>query len=226
MEKILLGIPGLDEMLQGGVPRNHNILVAGGPGTGKTTFGMQYLYKGIKDYNEKGLFLSLEQKPEKIIEDLESSYGWDLKKEVKNKNLIVQSVDRYNFQNLLDICQSSVTQLGVKRVVLDTVTMLRLFFKDNFEFRKGLFNLLDFLSSLDATVVLTSERDYSLREDARFGLEEFIADGVILLYNLPKRNERVSALEILKMRGTNHSRSIYPLQMTSIGLEVVPEEML
>jgi len=226
MKKILLGIPGLDEMLEGGVPSNHNILVAGGPGAGKTTFGMQYLYRGVKDFGEKGLFITLEQKPEKIINDLETSYGWDLKKEIKNKNLFIQSVDRFNFQNLLDICQSAVVNLGIKRIVLDTVTILRLFFKDDFEFRKGLFNLLDFLSSLDATVVLTSERDYSLREDARFGLEEFISDGVILLYNLPRRNERVGALEILKMRGTNHSRSIYPLQMTSNGLEVVPEEML
>ena len=226
MDRITLGITGLDEMLGGGVPKNHNVLVAGGPGTGKTTFGIQYLYQGIKNHNEKGLFITLEEKSESIIKNMEESFDWKLKEEINNGNLLIQSVDRYNFQNLLDVCQSSVVNHGVKRVVLDTVTMLRLFFKDDFEFRKGLFNLLDFLGSMDATVVLTSERNYSQREEASFGLEEFISDGVILLYNLPRKNERITALEILKMRGVKHSKSIYPFQISKSGISVVPEEIL
>ncbi len=225
MKKIPLGIPGLDEMLGGGVPENHSILVCGGPGTGKTSFGMQYLYKGAL-MGEKGAFISLEQKSKRIVEDVQNAFSWNVEEEIEKGNLLMLDVDRYNFQNMIDLVQSSVMHHKVKRVVIDTITMLRLFFRDDYEFRKGLFNLLDFLSSINVTTIATVEKPYSVREEAVFGLEEFIADGVIMLYNMPKKNQRIRALEVLKMRGTDHSKSIYPFQIASDGLNVLLEEVL
>ncbi len=225
VEKIPLGINGLDKMLGGGVPKNHHVLVAGGPGTGKTSFGMQYLMKGV-ELGEKGVFITLEQKSERIIRDMEAAFNWDIRKAIDDGKLMVIDIDRYNFQHLMDVVQSCSVTHKAKRIVIDTLTMLRLFFKDDLEFRKGLFNLLDFLSSIDATAVITAEKPYSVREEVKFGLEEFVVDGVIMLYNMPKKNQRIRALEVLKMRGTDHSQGMFPFQITKEGIVVLLEEVL
>jgi KaiC/GvpD/RAD55 family RecA-like ATPase len=225
IQRVPLGIKGLDDMLKGGIPRNHHVVITGGPGTGKTSFCMQYLWMGITQFDEWGVFITLEEKPEKIIGDVKAAFGWDLDYEIKKGRLSIIAPDKYNFQNLMDLIQAEVLQQGMKRIVIDPLTMLRLFFKDDFDFRKNLFNMLDFLGSMDCTVLLTAERPYAQRENMEFQLEEFITDGVIALYNIPRKNERIRALEILKMRGTSHSSNVYPFQITDKGIVVVPEEI-
>lgn len=224
--RVSTGIKGFDEMLGGGFPKKHNVLIAGGPGTGKTSFCMEYLYRGAMK-GENGAFITLEEPPEKIIGDTASSFDWaEFPKFLKDGTLSVASCETYNFQNLMDLLQSKVTQHNVKRVAIDSLTMLSIFFTEEHILRKNFAEMLRFLSGMDCTAMLTVERPFMDRDRMIFSFEEFVADSVIVLYNLPRRNERVRALEVLKMRGSAHSKNIYPFEITRDGLVVYPQEIL
>lgn len=225
VERVPTGIAGLDEMLGGGFLKQRNVMVIGGPGTGKTTFAMEFLYRGALA-GEKGLMIMLEEKPEKLIENISMGLDWTLAEEVKKGNIIMVSVDSFDWNRLTDILQSYITRHGVKRVVIDTLTLLKLNTPDQFEFRRQIIGLIGFLDNLDCTVLFTAEASYPTREEATYSLEEFIVDGVIAMYNLPIKNERRRALEILKMRGVAHSNAMYPFKITKSGIVVYPEEII
>lgn len=222
---VLTGIEGLDEMLGGGFLKGRHVMVTGGPGTGKTTFCMEFLYRGALQ-GEKGLMVLLEEKPEKLLDNFKQGLDWDLKAQIDKGNLTLVSVDSFNWERLTDVLQSYITRHGVKRVVIDTLTLLKMNTKDEFDFRRNLIGLLGFLENLDCTVVMTAEESYPNRERATYSLEEFIVDGVVALYNLPIKNERRRALEILKMRGANHSNAMYPFKITRDGIVVYQEEII
>jgi len=225
VERVLTGIEGFDDMLGGGFLKRRHVLVRGGPGSGKTTFSMEFLYRGALA-GEKGLMVLLEEKPEKLLENLSNGLDWDLKGQIDKGNLVLISVDSFSWEHLSDVIQSYIIRHGVKRVVIDTLTLLKLNTKDEFDFRRNLIGLLAFLESLDCTVLLTAESSTTAREGTAYSLEEFIVDGVVALYSVPVKNERRRALEILKMRGVNHSNAMYPFKITSDGIVVYQEEII
>ncbi len=134
VERVPTGIEGLDEMLGGGFLKKRNVMVIGGPGTGKTTFAMEFLYRGAL-MGEKGLHIMLEEKPEKLIENIEQGLDWKVQEQIDHGNLILVSVDSFNWERLMDTIQSYITRHQVKRVVIDTLTLLKMNTKDQFEFR-------------------------------------------------------------------------------------------
>ncbi|MEM3030869.1 MAG: ATPase domain-containing protein [Candidatus Micrarchaeia archaeon] len=219
--RVKTGVRGLDEMLKGGIPARHHVLVCGGPGTGKTLFAMQYIYSGAKE-GEKGVYITLEEDPKRIIENAKAAFpGWeDIDKLVEEQKIFVVKPDRHNFVNFSDMLQSYITQHGVKRAAVDSATILKMSFDDPAEFRRRLFDFLSFLGNLDCTVVLTAELSNASRERMRFSLEQFVADGVIVVYNLERGEKRLRALEVLKMRGTDHVRDLVPMKFTPNGIEV------
>ena len=225
LERVKTGIEGLDSMLKGGIPKRHHVLFAGGPGTGKTTMAMEFLYHGAQA-GETCAFISLEEKPDRIIENIYSTFsGWkDLKKLIKDEKLIIVKAEKWNFENLVDMIQSLVDHRGVKRLVVDSSTLLKLYFNSKLEFRRKLFELMDFLANIDCTMVLTAELPTSDRSLMRHGVEQFVADGIIVLYNLEKAEKRVRAIEVLKMRGTDHAREIAPIKFSPDGIEVFEGE--
>lgn len=199
MEKIerrKTGIKGLDDMLKGGLPDHNHVVVCGGPGTGKTLFGMEFLYNGAKA-GEKGLFISLEELPEMIVNNTSAAFPeWkDLRKLVEEKKLIIVKPDQYDFANFSDILQAYITQHGVRRAVIDSATILKLSFEKDLEFRKRLVEFLSFVRKLDCTTLLTAEMSMPVRGMMRYTLEHFVADGVVVLYNLEKGERRIRALE-------------------------------
>jgi len=226
VERVKTGIDGLDEMLNGGIPRNHHVVVCGGPGTGKTTFGTQYLYKGAKDFGETGAYITLEEQPDKIIEDAKQAFPqWtDFQQLLDQRKINFVSVGKRDFTHFLDVIQSFVTQHNAKRVVIDSSTILELYFGSPYEYRQNLFDLLDFLGRLDCTVLIIAEHSSPDREKMTYDLTQFLADGVILLYNLPREEKRLRGLEILKMRGTDHSHNFVPMKFSDAGIVVFPEE--
>lgn len=237
IERVRTGVPGLDDMLNGGIPKKHHTVLVGGPGTGKTTFGMQFLYKGVKDAGEKGAFISLEEQPARIMENVRQAFpGWlDFEELVKNKSLLIEkrqplaawsTGEKYapGFEHFLDMVQSLVTQEGYKRVVIDSITILKLYFHSPSEFRRNVFQLMELVGNLDATLIFTAEAKSAERERLEFELEHYVADGVIALYNLPREEKLVRALQVHKMRGTSHSTKMVPLQFTPDGVVVYPEE--
>ncbi len=133
-------------------------------------------------------------------------------------------IEKHKFYNLVDLIQAYVTQHNAKRVVIDSATVLKLYFESSLEYRKNIFDLLDFLSNLYCTTLVTEEIPGQSREEMTFGIEVFVADGAVLLYNIPREEKRVRAVEVLKMRGTDHARNIAPLKFTPNGIAVYPEE--
>jgi len=225
MKKVKTGIKGLDEMLEGGIPEKHHVLVCGGPGTGKTILCMEYLYRGA-EMGEKGLFITLEENPDRIIENMKHAFPkWTkFEKFINERKIIIEKPNRYDFKNFSDIFQSYVTVHKVKRAVIDSATILKLSFESPMEFRKRLFDFLSFVTNLDCTVLLTSELSIPFRDKMRFSLEQFVVDGVIILYSVQRKEKRIRALEILKMRGTNHAKDLVPFKITSNGIVVYKGE--
>lgn len=241
----MTGIPGLDEMLNGGIPRRHTVLVSGGPGTGKSTFAMQFLYNGIAKYGEPGVYLSLEERPEDLVRNF-SRYGWDMDK-VEILSIVptgkLSSKDlrkgRFTFKTkegyregtfsmdlVREIIGSKAREIGAKRVVLDSISALSLHLEDRFVLRQEILATVHLLKELGTTSIITTETPEGERGLSRFGVEEFVAEGVIGVYNIKLGSKRVRGIEILKMRGTKHSQNISLMEITDKGIVVYPDENL
>ena len=218
------GIDGLDEMLGGGFPAGHVVLVTGLPGTGKTCFGLQYLLSGAA-HGDKGLFLSLEE-DQPALEATARQFGWPIEEAVRSKALTVARLDPRDAKQDLHRIQSELgkefSQLGVKRIVVDSVSLLNMLSDDEPSRRATLFSLASACRAAGATTVLTAEADPVHPEVSRDGLSEYVADGVILLgYSTAADGRRVGlALRVLKMRRTAHVRSLRPYSIGSHGITV------
>ncbi len=225
MDILKTGIPGLDESLGGGLPKNHSILVIGGPGTGKTIFSMQFLYNGIRKYKEKGLYITLEESPDKIMDNMKNAFGWNLAKLVKDKQLFFEAPRNFVLKDLLDLIDKAVDR-GVKRIVLDSVNLLTLGFESGYKFRRGFYELLDKIRQFDCTMMITAERNTNELGKPHVGLEEYLVDGVIVLYNPTKEDSRLRAIEIMKMRGINHSNKLVPFGIEKDGISVYHKQRI
>lgn len=222
IERVKIGIPGVDEILNGGVPDNNLVLLTGSTGTGKTTFGLQYLVEGAKQ-GESGVYITLEEEAERLKRD-GSIFGWNIEElEEKNRMTIIRP-DLYKYNLLLSDIQDSVERINAKRLVLDSVSFLGSYFKDRFELRRNILELSKILKRLDCTSLVISEIEEGSNKLSRFGVEEFSSDGIILLYYLQQRNLFVRAISVRKMRSSSHSQKIYPMEISENGIIVYPDE--
>ncbi len=223
MERVPTGIPGLDELIEGGLPKRSVVLLSGGPGTGKTTFGIQYLIGGAKN-GENGAFISLEEDVDRIMMNM-SRYNWDLKRYIDEKKIVITRMEVYSFDTLKGQIENLIDRFGIKRLVIDSLTIIGFFFKDVFKLRRGIFEISDSLKKLDVTTIMTSEVPAeSYDKISTFGVEEFAVDGVIRLYRMRKGNVYLRYLSIIKMRGTKHSDKMHPIEFTPDGIVVYPTE--
>ncbi|MFH1338042.1 MAG: ATPase domain-containing protein, partial [Nanoarchaeota archaeon] len=156
VERIRTGIPGLDEIMHGGIPKNQIILLAGTSGTGKTTICTQYCYQGAKLYNENAVFLSLEE-PAEFIKNNAKLFGWDFKELEKKGKVAFIKYDPYRIEDVFDILDSKIREIKAKRVVVDSVSALGLYVRDEAELRSMIFNLSTTLRKLNCTALLVSE---------------------------------------------------------------------
>jgi len=235
MEKIKTNIKGLDVLLGGGIPLRHNVFICGGPGTGKTCISMEFLYRGALS-GDNGLFLSLEEDTDSLIENINSTFTkWNkFNQLIKEKKLSIVTQEsyvhvdtpetgvspHYTYSKLQDKLNEVIEERKIKRVVIDSASILNLFFDDDLEYRRTVLNLLRDLKKRGCTALLTAELQDVGRERLRFAIEHFVADGVILLYLLEQQEKRISAIEVLKMRGTEHSKVLTPFKITPNGVEV------
>jgi circadian clock protein KaiC len=237
------GIEGLDELISGGFPRGRVILVLGGPGAGKTILASQFLYKGISEYNENGIFVSLDESQNNYFPEM-MKFGWDFKKaEEEGKFLFVDATrlsrvailkekmlkeetsslrgKQLQIDKLIEDLQAKIQQIGAKRVVLDTLASLFYRFMDPIERRTAGVDLIEALSDLGATAIVTTELSY-LGLERNLMDEEFLVHGVIMMQTLFSGGTTTRALQVEKMRGANVNPNLVPYTIDRNGIEIFP----
>lgn len=224
MERVKTGIPGLDEMLWGGLlPQTAN-LVEGAPGTGKTTLGMQFIYHGIVACDEPGLILTFEEFPQQYYSDA-LGFGWDFRQmERENKLRIVMSSPEVSLADLEQVggrIETLVREIGAKRILVDSLSHFERLSKDPSHLRSIVFAFINALKREGLTAMLTRESGALLGEaggaDNAFA---FLVDSYVLLRYVEIESTINKALLVLKMRGSNHDKGIRQYEITPRGIEI------
>lgn len=223
MDRIKTGIEGFDEIVKGGIPKGQIVLLSGAPGTGKTTICAQYVWEGLKKYNENGVFVSFEENA-KSIRETYKGFGYDFNQYERLGKFAFLKYDPYHIEEVFDLLESSIRDIGAKRVVIDSISALGLHVRDKAELRRMIFNLSTILKKLECTSVMVSEIVPGSKGISRHGVEEFVADSVVVLYY--ERNNLVfnRAIQIWKITGSDHSKKLHPYKITGKGIVIRPEE--
>lgn len=233
-DRCATGIQGLDDILGGGIPKGNMILISGSVGTGKTTLSLEYLVRGAEQ-GERSLFLSVTEASKKLIQNL-GTFEFFRPELVQNGSLVFVDVpviyerlglDREEFTSedtdlLVLTIRNLVQELGAKRVVLDSLTSVCYRIRREERIRDFMLKLSQELSELDCTTILVSEVGSTPGRLSLYGVEEAIVDGVILMGNTRRQGDIIRVLQVVKMRGTSHSRAQYVVELTPIGLLMAP----
>jgi len=240
LERVPTGIPGFDELCDGGLLRDRSYLISGPSGSGKTIFAMQYIVNGIQQFNEPGIFIATEERPQHLREHF-ISFGWDLEKfEDENMLAIVDAtstkiglpsdekyidVRPFDTRCLLDQIITIQDEIGARRAAVDSTTSIGFIINDPAKFRIELLKISTTMEILGLTSLLTCEViENGPDRISRFGVESFVVEGTIVLYYTKVENTRARSLEIFKMRGSNHSRKTHLFEITNKGIVVYSKE--
>jgi len=216
--RVSTGITGLDKMLQGGFLTGSCVLVTGGAGTGKTTFMLQFIWEGLKR-GENCIYITLEES----IEDLRADamqFGWDLMKYEKIGQLRIEMYDPFELTDINMRLKDLIATNNYRRVAIDSTSLFGMYIKDDYKIRKGLFSLVSAIKSSACTAVLSSEITEDSKLLSRYGVEEFVVDGVIVLRYLAMGSVVNRTLEVRKMRRTKTSEGIKSIEVTPNGIAV------
>ncbi len=217
------GLDELDELLRGGIPRGAPLLITGGAGTGKTTLCLQYIYEGAKKFGEKGVYMSYEEVPEQIIANA-SRFGWDLQALIDQGLIKIFHVPlpKINPHEQLLFMRNAIRDFGAQRAVVDSLTMMMTRVGSPDMIRNHVYNLVSILKDLECTTMIVSDPPIGARVISRFGVEESIIDGVIILKMVSEKGSRVRYLEVYKLRGVSHASGDNVMKITERGIKVFP----
>jgi len=231
LAKAATGITGLDQILLGGLPKGRPTLIAGSAGCGKTLFGLTFLVMGATQFDEPGVFMSFEERPDDLATNV-ASLGYDLPDLIKAKKLAIDHVhvDRseieesgeYDLEGLFVRLGYAMDQTGAKRVVLDTLEALFSGLTNIAVLRSELRRLFGWLKDRGATAIITAERGDSTATLTRYGLEEYVSDCVIALENRVEDQVTTRRLRVVKYRGSAHGANEYPFLIDNAGISVLP----
>ncbi|MEM4625356.1 MAG: ATPase domain-containing protein [Candidatus Pacearchaeota archaeon] len=223
------GIPGFDELCKGGFVRNSTNAIIGGPGTGKSTFLMQFLVNGALKFNENGVYISFEPSIEDLVED-GFSYGWDLVNlDKSNKCKLVKMSPKSSMKDMKEDIMNIISRYDIKRAVIDPITILLGNIDNGYQSRDVIFELSSLFKRLKVTLLIAeetaeeeiySENEFILR--AQF--VKFVSDSVIRLHSSGLGGISDRALRIIKMRRTDHIRGPVPFAITNKGILVMQEK--
>ncbi|UCE92043.1 MAG: hypothetical protein JSV90_02565 [Methanobacteriota archaeon] len=213
------GVPGLDSMLQNGFPFPSSILVAGEPGTGKTTFAVQSLFHGAID-GEKGLYITAISEPQWLVQKFLSSFSFYDQQHVEKG--MVNFIDlgpsiAKNPGDMLDIIKKKIEQFEPERIAIDPITPMTDLLQWRGETREFMHELFAYLKAFNSLVIITAEMSY---DDISHSQESYMVDGVIVLSYPEEEKVRRKFLEVLKMRGTKHTTGRQLIDITDEGLAV------
>ena len=231
MNKIPVGIKGVDDILLGGFPEGKSILISGNCGAGKTVFASHFIMEGLRN-RETAVYISLEQDKQKLIADLEEiGIMWD-PMEKKNKLRIIGGNLAYvrmlkdkrkaHFEDVIQEIKDVVVELHAKRVAIDSINLFMQLFDDLAE-QRNCFSQLNYeLQQLGCTVLYTCEIPEQGQNLSWYGFEEFVVDGVLLLKRNHEKELNMNRrfFEVIKMRGMDYKEGSFPLKITKEGMEV------
>jgi KaiC domain protein len=238
VDRVKSGIPGFDELVNGGIPKRNIVLLSGGPGTGKSIFGQQFIYYGLTQ-KEPGVIVSLEEHPVQLRRNM-AEFGWDVKKyeeeglfavvdaftggigeAAKREKYVVRSID--DFAEFLDVVKEALRDTKAQRAVIDSVSTLYLT-KPSMA-RGILMNLKRVLSGLGVTALLISQVSVTERGFGGPGVEH-AADGIVRLDLDEVEGELIRSIIIWKMRGTGHDMRRHPFEITSKGIRIFSDKTI
>jgi len=222
------GIPGLDKVLGGGFLQGSIVTVSGPTGSGKSTLATQFLYNGAKEENENGLYIAIEESRQDFYFHL-GGYNWDLQSLEKERKFILLDYPIYEVEQILNqysAIQEIINTTGVKRVVIDSIMPIALYFQNDDERKKGFLKFMENIRKWNVTTLIVSEdlrgTDIESFPDSQYGIETFTDGWVNLFYHYDKKGEeRTRMLEVLKMKGVQHSSKAYPVRIDSKGISLI-----
>ena len=231
IQKLLTGIEGFDLVTNGGLPMGRSTLISGTAGSAKTVLAMQFLVEGAAR-GEHGVLVTFEETPADLRRNV-IGFGWDIAKlEAEKKLAFVDASPRadeerleagaYDFGALVARIEAAIRKVNAKRVALDSIGTIFTQFQDTAIVRRELHRISAALKQFGVTALITSERNEEYGAISRHGVEEFVADNVILLRNALEDEKRRRTLEVLKFRGTSHQKGEYPFSVNDTGVIVIP----
>jgi len=228
------GIPGFDSTLSVGLKKNSSVVVSGPPGSGKTTFGLQFIYSGAREFDEPGVYISLSQSIDEIKNDCRS-FGWDIDSLIAKEKILMIDLrpfkikdkvigrddslyrgEQIPFEHLTKFILNSIKKIKAKRIVIDSISVLGMQYSDKFYMRQGLQGMIQSLENFDVTSLLISE----FSENNETPVECFVTSGIIKLDNQIIDNKMRRTIKITKLRGIEHSEQVHSLELGSNGLYV------
>lgn len=228
------GIEGLDKILNGGIPIGNNVLLTGACGTGKTTLGAEFLNFGAQN-GEPGLLFCVTETSQKVLDNMNGYEFFESRLVDERKLQLVDAqpvfeklgLDKAEYSHgdiapLINAIMETVRQAGAKRLVIDSITGILLHLKARELMRDFISKLCRKLSEAGCTTLLVSEIAPDEKRYSSFGVEEAVADGIIVLGNVEQRGYLLRTLHVVKMRGTTHSRSRFVIDLTPYGIIIVP----
>jgi len=246
-KKVVTGVPGLDKLVDGGFPEGRVILVIGGPGAGKTIMCSQFLYKGIYENHENGIFVSLDESKDHFYSEMQQ-FGWNFQKAEEEKNFSFIDATRLSriamlketlykeetkslrgkqlsIDKLIEDLQAKTSVIKAKRAVVDTLAALTYRFPDPIERRTATVDLIESLADLRVTSLVTTELGY-LGLERNVLEEEFLVHGVIMMQTLFSEATTTRAIQVEKMREAKVNPSLVPYSIDQNGIEVFPNMSL
>lgn len=233
LAKLPTGIVGFDQIGNGGIPMGRSTLISGTAGSGKTVMALQFLLAGVREFGENGVFVTFEEAPNDLMQNVRS-FGWDLEGLVEQKMIAVVDATPepgeetvhsgpYDLSALLARIENAIRSVQAKRVILDAIGALFPQLTDANIIRRELHRVAAGLRRLGVTTLVTMERVDEEGGVGRWGVEEFVADNVILLRNRLEQEKRRRTVEILKFRGATHHKGEYPFTIdTEDGMTIIP----
>ncbi|MFA5931462.1 MAG: ATPase domain-containing protein [archaeon] len=225
--RVKTGIVGFDELIEGGFERESIVLTVGSSGTGKTILSMQFLYKGIVDYNEPGVFISFEEERDSLFKH-SLQFGWDFENLEKNDKFRLLVFKPHQVPKILEEgggqIRDALAEVGAKRVVIDSITAYGLLFRDEYKRREKILEFFNLLRRWGVTSMIVCE-DSPKDVEEQEGSIGFISDAIVSLYyeHDKEKGIRIHSLEVLKMRGTKHTNKVCAMNFEKDGITVYPD---
>lgn len=222
---IKTGIPGFDSILKGGLRENSSVLIAGGPGTGKSIFGLQFIYEGAKT-GEAGLYITFEESMESL-RDYAKGLDMDLE-EYEKKGLITIVQQNITTRKIMSIASpiDEIKKKKIKRVVLDSLTLFEyIHVAGTMDFRKEVIDFLERMKEVGVTLIVTAQKELIDLDQFKYDPQDFLFEGLVILTKVRKANTYERCITIPKMRGQEHLLDIFPFSIGKGGININPKDI-